>query len=196
MKKLFLPVFAILLATLLMATIPTEAEAKIYEDTVRLHILAASDSEEDQTLKLEIRDEVLKKYSTALKSAENTEEAKAKIYSMLPEIEAFVQEEIIKRGYNYTASATLTEEWYDTRSYENFTLPQGNYYSLRIIIGEGVGKNWWCVMFPPLCLDIATENAPADDGIVDYTKSEINLITNRKYTVKFKILELLSDAFG
>ena len=107
-----------------------------------------------------------------------------------------VQEEIIKRGYNYTASATLTEEWYDTRSYENFTLPQGNYYSLRIIIGEGVGKNWWCVMFPPLCLDIATENAPADDGIVDYTKSEINLITNRKYTVKFKILELLSDAFG
>ena len=195
MKKLILPIFAVLFATLVMAALPTEAEAAIYEDTIRLHILAASDKEEDQRLKLEIRDELLKKYGSELKSSQNIDAAKEKIESLLPEIESFVNEEIRERGFSYEASATLSFEWYDTREYENFTLPKGEYASLRIIIDEGAGKNWWCVMFPPLCLDIATENAPSDDGIIDYTKEEISLIKNEKYNVKFKILELLSDAF-
>ena len=195
MKKLILPIFAVLFATLVMAALPTEAEAAIYEDTIRLHILAASDKEEDQRLKLEIRDELLKKYGYELKSSQNIDAAKEKIESLLPEIESFVNEEIRERGFSYKASATLSIEWYDTREYENFTLPKGEYASLRIIIDEGAGKNWWCVMFPPLCLDIATENAPSDDGIIDYTKEEISLIKNEKYNVKFKILELLSDAF-
>ena len=195
MKKLVLPILAILLSTLIMAALPTEAEAAIYEDTVRLHILAASDSEDDQRLKLEIRDELLKKYGSELRDCQNIEEAKAKITALLPEIEDFVTEEISARGYSYSATATLSEEWYDTRDYESFSLPSGVYTSLRIIIGKGEGKNWWCVMFPPICLDIATENAPADDGIIDYTKEEITLITNKKYNVKFKILELLSKAF-
>ena len=195
MKKLFLPVFALLFATLIIAAMPTEAEAAIYSDTVRLHILAASDSDTDQRLKLEIRDELLKKYGSELKSAGSTDEARIEISALLPEIEAYVEEEIRKRGFDYSATVTLTEEWYDTREYESFTLPSGNYTSLRIIIDEGRGKNWWCVMFPPLCLDIATENAPKDDGIIDYTKEEINLISGEKYNVKFKILEVLSSAF-
>ena len=195
MKKLFLPVFALLFASLIIAAMPTEAEAAIYTDTVRLHILAASDSEDDQRLKLEIRDEILKKYGEALKCEGDINAAKIKITELLPEIQIFVQEKIKERGYGYSASATLSEEWYDTREYEDFTLPKGTYTSLRIIIGKGEGKNWWCVMFPPLCLDIATENAPKDDGIIDYTKEEIKLITTKKYNVKFKILELLSDAF-
>ena len=195
MKKLFLPIFALLFATLIMATMPTEAEAAIYDDTIRLHILAASDSEEDQALKLEIRDELLKKYGEELKFSGNIEEAKEKITALLPEIEDFLGMEIEKRGFDYSVTAQISEEWYDTREYESFTLPKGNYTSLRIIIEEGAGKNWWCVMFPPLCLDIATENAPTDDGIIDYTKEEINLISSEKYKVKFKVLELLSDAF-
>ena len=196
MKKLFLPVFALLFASLIIAAMPTEAEAAIYTDTVRLHILAASDSEDDQRLKLEIRDEILKKYGEALKCEGDISAAKRKITELLPEIQIFVQEKIKERGYGYSATATLSEEWYDTREYEDFTLPKGTYTSLRIIIGKGEGKNWWCVMFPPLCLDIATENAPKDDGIIDYTKEEIKLITTKKYNVKFKILELLSDAFN
>ncbi|MBQ7332792.1 MAG: stage II sporulation protein R [Clostridia bacterium] len=195
MKKLILPVFAILLSTLIMASLPTEAEAAIYEDTVRLHILAASDSDEDQKLKLELRDELLLKYGNELKSAENINAAKIKIEALLPEIKDFIEEKIRERGYSYTASVALSEEWYDTREYESFTLPSGTYTSLRIIIDEGKGKNWWCVMFPPLCLDIATENAPKDDGIIDYTKEEINLISNKKYKIKFKVLELLSGTF-
>ena len=196
MKKLILPIFAVLLSTLIIAILPTEAEAAIYEDTIRLHILAASDKEDDQRLKLELRDELLLKYGDELKTTEDIELAKAKIAILLPEIENFLQNEIIERGYEYSVSATLTEEWYDTREYENFTLPKGRYTSLRIIIDKGEGKNWWCVMFPPLCLDIATEKAPTDDGIIDYTKEEISLITSNKYTVKFKILEILSDAFN
>ena len=196
MKKLFLPIFALLLGTLIMAAMPTEAEASIYTDTIRLHILAASDSAEDQELKLEIRDEILKKYGEELKCEGDISAAKNKINELLPEIENFVNEKIREGGYSYSASATLSEEWYDTREYEDFTLPKGTYTSLRIIIDEGKGKNWWCVMFPPLCLDIATENAPKDDGIIDYTREEVNLISNDKYKVKFKILELLSDAFN
>lgn len=195
MKKLFLPVFALLFATLIMASMPTEAEAAIYEDTVRLHILAASDSQEDQKLKLEIRDELLKKYGEILKASENINAAKETITAYLAEIEEFTEAKIKERGYGYSVTATLSEEWYDTREYEDFTLPKGTYTSLRIVIGKGEGQNWWCVMFPPLCLDIATENTPADDGIIDYTKEEISLIKNEKYKVKFKILELLSDAF-
>ena len=195
MKKLILPIFAILLSTLLMATLPTEAEAAIYTDTIRLHILAASDSEEDQRLKLELRDELLASYGVKLKSSKDIEAAREQITNMLPEIEAFLEKEVAERGYDYDVTATLSEEWYDTREYESFTLPKGKYTSLRIIIDKGEGKNWWCVMFPPICLDIATEKAPTDDGVVDYTKEEINLISNEKYTVKFKILELLSGAF-
>ncbi len=196
MKKLFLPIFAVLFATLIMATIPTEAEAAIYDDTIRLHILAPTDSDADQKLKLEIRDELLKKYGSELKAFKDIDSAKGKISELLPEIEAFLKNEVRRRGYDYSVAVTLTEEWYETREYESFQLPEGRYCSLRVIIGKGEGKNWWCVMFPPLCLDIATEKAPSDDGLIDYTKEEINLITNQKYNPKFKILELLSNAFG
>ena len=196
MKKLLIPIFTILLSTVFIATIPTEAEAAIYEDTLRLHILANSNSDEDQNLKLEIRDEILKKYSSQLKDTEKIDEAENIIGGLLSEIEDFAEEEITERGFDYQVRCELGKEWYDTREYERFTLPKGYYTSLRVIIGDGEGHNWWCVMFPPMCLDIATENAPSDDGIIDYTKEEISLITNKKYNFKFKILELLSDAFN
>ena len=196
MKKLFLPVFALLFASLIAAALPTEAEAAIYEDTIRLHILAPSDNEEDQRLKLEIRDELLKKYGEELKYSGSIDEAKENIQKLLPEIEAFLKEEIKKRGYGYSVFATIDEEWYDTREYEGFTLPKGNYTSLKIVIAEGEGKNWWCVMFPPLCLDMATESAPSDDGIKKYSDSEIMLISGNGYRAKFKILELVSSIFS
>ena len=175
---------------------PTEAEGEIYEDTLRLHILANSDSEEDQALKLNIRDRVLEKYGSMLKVDNSISEAKNKTETLLPDIKHDVEVWIAELGYDYTAEAYLGEEWYDTREYESFTLPAGNYVSLRIIIGSGEGKNWWCVMYPPLCLDMATESSPADDGITDYSKEEISLIQNGKYQIKFKILEDLSRVFA
>ena len=196
MKKILFYSLIILCATMIISVIPTDAEGAIYEDTVRLHILANSDSEEDQALKLKIRDDVLGNFSSSLSHIESTEEAKREINALLPEIEAFAESKVREYGYNYDVKATLTREWYDTREYEDFTLPKGYYTSLRIIIGNGGGQNWWCVMFPPLCLDMATESAPSDDGIKKYSDSEITLISGNGYRAKFKILELVSSIFS
>ena len=196
MKRLIGGCICLLLATVFLAIIPTEAESAIYEDTIRLHILANSDSDEDQRLKLKVRDEVLKSFSSELDELASKSDAEEKISILLENIKCFAQDVVICEGYTYKVDVTLSEEWYDTREYEDFTLPAGIYTSLRIIIGEGCGRNWWCVMFPPLCLDMATESAPQDDAIKKYSSEEISLISGRGYNVKFKLLEMFSNAFS
>ena len=193
-----LPIYALctLIATLLIAVMPTDAEAQIYKDTIRLHILANSDSDEDQALKIEIRDRLLDKYGRMLSSTESVSHAKKTVEDLISSIENDASEWIKELGYDYTVRTTLTEEWYDTREYDGFTLPAGYYTSLRVIIGDGGGKNWWCVMYPPLCTEIATERAPKDDYVIDYSKEEIHLITGGRYKIKFKILEDLSRVFS
>ncbi len=188
MKKLFLPVLSLLAAALIMAALPTEAEAAIYDDTVRLHILANSDSAEDQALKLLLRDALLEEYGALLRDAEGADEAAALISARLSEIEEFAVCVLSARGSGYAVRAELTEERYETRSYEGFTLPRGSYLSLKITIGAGSGHNWWCVMFPPLCLDAASSDA-------GYSDEEQALIAGGKYRVKFKLLELASEIF-
>ena len=196
MKSLPLYAVSLLVATLLIAVIPTDAEAKIYEDTIRLHILANSDTKEDQALKLEIRDRILEKYGVMLSTSKSVDQAKNEMEELLQNIEQDASVWIQELGYDYEARATLSEEWYDTREYEDFTLPAGYYTSLRVIIGDGDGKNWWCVMYPPLCTEIATERAPKDDFVIDYSREEMSLIQGGKYNVKFKILEDLSRVFS
>lgn len=195
MKGFICSTFILMLAVLLAIAIPTDAEAGIYEDTLRLHILANSDSDDDQALKLEIRDRLLIKYSEELSIATDTEEAILSANMLVRDIENDAQKWIRELGYDYSVKAAVVKEWYDTRIYDGFTLPQGNYSSLQITIGNGNGKNWWCVMYPPLCMDIATESAPHDDAVLDYSKEEINLIKGGKYNVKFKLLEIISSAF-
>jgi stage II sporulation protein R len=196
MKNLLSSTLILLFSTLFIIMIPTDAEAKIYDDTLRLHILANSDTEVDQELKIEIRDLLLEKYGDELKKNSTVEDAIKAVDRLIPSMENDVSEWIRARGFDYSVRITLTEEWYDTRNYESYTLPAGLYNSLRVIIGSGNGKNWWCVMYPPLCLELACENAPEDTGIINYTKEEIRLINGNAFTVKFKILELLSDAFA
>ena len=185
MKKLVTPIVMILMATIFISAMPTEAEGAIYEDTVRLHILANSDSEEDQALKLLLRDEILKEYERELSVFESTDEAKRELIKKIDGIRDFCDRKLQEYGTSYKAEVTLGEEWYDTRTYESFSLPAGYYTSLKVVIGEGDGQNWWCVMFPPLCLDAAVKKSA-------YTESEEILIT-KKYNVKFKILELISE---
>lgn len=196
MENLVKYTFTVLIVTMLLATLPTEAEGEIYEDTLRLHIIANSDAAEDQELKIRLRDFILTEYGSRLKSGGSIDEAKSTVSALLCEIEGAAEEKISRWGYDYSVKATLSDEWYDTREYEDFTLPAGYYSSLRVIIGEGEGKNWWCVMYPPLCMEMATEDAPADDGVIDYTNEELILIKSGKYNVKFKILEELSTLFA
>ncbi len=179
-------VLILLAATLMLAAIPTEAEAAIYEDTVRLHIRAASDDEKDQQIKLEIRDRVLSEYGEALMLDKNSEAALESLRCLTDGIERSVEEWLTELGVGYGATVRLDEEWFDTRTYDRFTLPRGYYDALIIELGEGTGQNWWCVMYPPMCLDMATS-----DGV--YSDEENELIRAGKYSVKFKILELVSE---
>ena len=186
----------LLIITLLISVMPTDAEANIYEDTIRLHILANSDSREDQELKIVVRDGVLNEFGERLRLAGSFEAAEKLCEDIIPEIEKYAESIIREAGYSYDVNIKLGEEWYETRDYDGFSLPCGYYTSLRILIGEGEGKNWWCVMYPPLCTELASESAPADDGLIDYTKEEMILISSGKYNIKFKILEDLSRVFA
>ncbi len=174
------------LATILLAALPTEAEGAIYEDTVRLHILAESDSEYDQKMKLLLRDDILSRYGEELSGFKSASDAEAELSLRLCEIEEYASARLKERGYDKEVSVTLGKEFYETRDYGDFSLPAGVYTSLKIVIGEGDGKNWWCVMFPPLCLDAAL----GED--ISYTEAEKGLISG-KYAVKFKLLELISS---
>ena len=197
MKKALYYGLVLLFVGIFIAVFPTEGEGDIYTDTIRLHILARSDSESDQKIKLEIRDRLLAEYGERLSSYTSKDEAAEAISALIQDITADVDMWLKELDCDVKCKVYLTEEWYDTREYENFILPQGTYTSLKIVIDEGVGKNWWCVMFPPLCLDIATENAPADDATIGYTEEEISLITKpKRYNVKFKVLEIISDIFA
>ena len=197
MKKALNLGIIMLLVGLFVAAFPTEKEGEIYTDTVRLHILARSDDEYDQKIKLEIRDRLIAKYGNELSAFTSVEDAEVAISNMLPAITTDVDGWLRELGCDVRCCVYLTEEWYDTREYESFVLPRGIYTSLKIVIDEGEGKNWWCVMFPPLCLDIATENAPADDAATGYTDEEITLINkSKRYNVKFKMLEIISDIFS
>ena len=181
------------LITALVTIMPTEKEGEIYSDTVRLHILACSDSEEDQNIKLYIRDYILDTGFLDAGDPETKEDAEIRLKTGIPDAEAAINEELKSMGVNYTASITLGEEWYDTREYEDFTLPRGYYTSYRVVLGEGDGQNWWCVMYPPICKGLATDNSP-DEG-VHYSDEEYKLISAGKYNIKFKILEALSSRF-
>lgn len=185
MKKTLLPVVMILVATLFIAVMPTDAEGAIYKDTVRLHILANSNSTEDQTLKLILRDSILERYGKELSAFESVEEAQRELTRELSDIEEFADGKIKELGYEYKSTVTLEKEWYDTRQYEGFSLPCGYYTSLKIEIGEAEGENWWCVMYPPLCLDAAVTDA-------SYSDAE-EILISKKYNVKFKLLELISE---
>ena len=183
MKKTVLPTISILIAVLIFAAMPTEADAAVYDDTVRLHILAPSDSSEDQALKLEVRDAVLGEFGSSLGAC--AAEARETLRKSLPQIEALATDIAQKRGY--TASAALVREWFDTRTYGDVTLPCGTYHSLTITLGEGKGQNWWCVMYPPLCLDVASTESTAVEGAIFTSESG--------YGIKFKLLEVAAILF-
>lgn len=187
-KKTILPIIALLLSSLMLMIIPTEAEAAIYQDTVRLHIRAASDSEEDQSVKLAVRDMLIDRYGGIFCEADGISGAKETILKNLNAIERDIELLLNDLGYSYGATLELCTEWFDRRTYESFTLPEGYYKALIVRLGEGEGRNWWCVMYPPLCLDIAT-------GKSGYSEGERALISQSGYKVKFKILEGVSRLF-
>ena len=192
MKHIVFAALCLLCATLLLAALPTEAEARIYDDTLRLHVLAASDSDEDQSIKLMVRDRLLEVYGERLREASTLEEAAATVEALLPTVQEDVNAWLAAWGVPYGATVTLSREAYGTRFYDGFALPRGEYLSLRVLLHEGEGKNWWCVMYPPMCLTLSE----GEERVQGYTDEQWRLIDGGGRTVKFKLLELLSDLLG
>jgi len=122
------------------------------EELIRLHVVAASDSQEDQNLKLQVRDAVVSSLQENMRHVTDTKEARAYLQENLPGIEALANRVLQDAGVHDIATVSLQREAFDTRYYDTFTLPAGVYEALRITIGEGKGHNWWCVVFPAMCV--------------------------------------------
>lgn len=126
-------------------------QQEIAEKIIRFHVRANSDSEEDQALKLLVKDRVVAYLSDAMKSSDSKSDSISYIESHIEEIEKIASDVITEEGYSYEVSAYMTNEFFPTKSYGDVTIPCGNYDAFRIDIGENAGKNWWCVLYPPLC---------------------------------------------
>ena len=163
---------------------------QLADKVVRLHILANSDSEEDQALKLRVRDRVLERATELLEQTGDRREAADVLQSHLPELERIAAKEIAAEGYDYPVTVNLENTDFPTKEYDGFTLPAGEYLALRVIIGEGKGQNWWCVVFPPLCT-AASADVPASALAAGFSEEEVSLITeeNQGYVLKFKAVE-------
>ena len=163
---------------------------ELADKVVRLHVLANSDSEEDQALKLRVRDAVLEQATAMLEQSADRREAESRLRGQLLELERIAAKEIAAEGYDYPVTVNLENTDFPTKEYDGFTLPAGEYLALRVIIGEGKGQNWWCVVFPPLCT-AASADVPASALAAGFSEEEVSLITeeNQGYVLKFKAVE-------
>ncbi len=187
--KLAVLIFAVAFALDLVAI--AKEKRMLQDGVIRLHVVAQSDSEEDQRIKLQVRDAVVGYVEQALSHVMTVEEAKAWLQENLHGIEAAANDVLRTLGLSQRAKVTLQSEAFDVRHYDNFSLPSGVYESLRVTIGEGKGKNWWCVVFPSLCLPAAggsVEDVAAGAG---FPQDLTNVLTDRQnYQVRFYILDL------
>jgi len=162
---------------------------KIRQNVLRLHIKANSDCETDQNLKLKVRDEILKESNNIFSDAKNLEDAVINCKNAKEEIQKTAESVIKESGFSYPVKVEIGRSFFPVRTYENsVTLPAGDYTALKITIGEGKGHNWWCVMFPPLCLPAAEGEKSLSDVLDENEESLVK--SSPKYEFRFKIAEL------
>lgn len=197
-KRILIATFTIIGLYVLLGFLPIHSEAAIYDNVLRLHVLANSDSSADQSLKLEVRDRILEETANLFKDCKTKDEAREAVESNLDKIREIAEQTVREAGYEYGVSVSLGEEEYPTKNYEECCFPAGEYLSLRVMIGEAEGENWWCVLFPPLCIDAAGESreAFAEVGLTDEQYSFITETDNPKYKVRFKLLEVIEGALS
>ena len=200
-KKFYVAIVVLLVTLMALSFLPVHGEREVYDTVVRLHVLANSDSEADQALKLQVRDAVLAASAPLVQDCTTQAEAVEALTAHLPDLEAAALAVIESEGYDYPVTVLLGEEDYPTRVYESCAFPAGTYVSLRVLIGSGEGQNWWCCLFPPLCLSAATAKQDNEDAFIQVglTKDQYGIITETgktKYKVRFKLLEVLEDWFG
>lgn len=200
MKKMEIAAIMGMAGALLISSLGQDAAAyhSIEENVLRLHILANSDSMEDQLLKYEVRDEVLRKGSVYFENISSPENAVYTAESSLQYLEEIARETVAGKGYDYAVSAELVNMAFEERTYEDVTLPAGVYNAVRITIGEAKGQNWWCVMYPPLCIPAVTEDGGEEEVLEKYfTDEEEELLTQpEKIRCKLKCAEWLKEMWN
>lgn len=156
-------------------------------DVVRLHVVANSNGAEDQAVKLLVRDAVLEEAARWYQGAGSMEEASSQLCTHLQSIAGAARQVLGEQGVGYSATAQMTEMYFPTRDYGDFRLPAGRYRTLRVTLGEGAGKNWWCVVFPSLCLPAATQ----EEALLTLPEGERQVVEGgRDVQVKLKAVEL------
>ena len=197
-KRLVIAFVAICVVLMVIGLLPVHGEEEIYDTVVRLHVLANSDSEEDQALKLKVRDAVLEAAEPILTDCTTQDEAVECLREHTAVLVEAAERVIAQEGYDYPVTLTLGEEEYPRRDYDSFCFPAGTYVSLRIGIGEAEGQNWWCCLFPRLCLGAASvstkeaEEACVSVGLLPSQYKIITESTRPVYRVRFKLLELFA----
>lgn len=180
-----------LLAAVLWGGWSLREQQELADKVVRLHILANSDSEADQALKLQVRDAVLARAEELLQTSGHRSDAEHVLREHLPELTHLAGTVVTAEGYDYPVTAELANTPFPTREYETFSLPAGMYLALRVIIGDGGGRNWWCVVFPPLCAQ-STSDLAQTAMAAGLTDEDVKLIgeAGEGYVLKFKSMEL------
>ncbi len=176
-------IFVLLIAANIISNINTSEN--LSDKILRFHILANSDNECDQNLKLKVRDEILNYSKDLYNECNSVDDAVNISKDNVAKFDEVASKVIAQNGYDYPVKTYVTKEYYNTRVYDNFTLPAGVYDSLKVVIGNGAGHNWWCVVFPTVCLSGCTSDF--DEYLTD---EELELIENDDYIVKFKIVEI------
>ncbi|MCC8029005.1 MAG: stage II sporulation protein R [Lachnospiraceae bacterium] len=168
----------------------------ISDKILRFHVLANSDSSADQALKLKVRDEVGAYLSAQLNAAESLQESETIVLENLTEIEQAASELIQEEGYDYAVAASLETCLFPEKTYGIYTFPAGNYEALRVVIGDGAGQNWWCVLYPNLCFAgsmYAVDETSGEELSAELTNEEYAAILgNGDYEVSFKILKFMN----
>ncbi|MBR2722338.1 MAG: stage II sporulation protein R [Clostridia bacterium] len=196
-KHLLILCFSLCTVLLFVGLFPVHGEQEVYDTVIRLHVLANSDSEEDQALKLKVRDAVLEVTNPLLVGCSTQSEAKKILEANLQTVEDAAQSVVRAHGRSDAVSILLDLEEYPTRDYDSFCFPAGEYLSMRVCIGDAAGQNWWCCLFPPLCVGSASvSDEDAEDAFISvgFTPSQYKIITESDrpvYRARFKILEIL-----
>lgn len=171
-----------------------QQSSDIREKVFRLHILANSDSAADQALKLKVRDRILAQSGELFAQADDKAQVVDEAKAALPQIQAIAADEIKREGYDYPVQAQVVHMYFNTRTYGNVTLPAGDYDALRITIGAAKGHNWWCVLFPPLCLPSAEGEEKLEQNLTPAEGRVVKQGDQAPVVVKFKTLELIESA--
>lgn len=170
-----------LLIAVLFCMVPVQEQVLLSEKLTRLHVLANSDEPADQQLKLQVRDAVLEAASGAVEIND----------ALLEQMQTAAQQTVARAGYDYAVQVRRERYYFDTRRYDTFSLPAGEYHSVRVIIGDGAGKNWWCVVAPPLCAGVCEaelEEIAVSSGL---SEKEISFICEEKgYVLRFQLVDL------